>query len=214
MSDGRRDSSPHRDGPAGAALAGPPGAVSGPAGGDGQAAARVSGALLALGAVAWAVGTVVVGEKIQEGVQTLDTITGMMFVVGVWAFVRHVLADRASGVRAGRFIPMVLLVTLLGAFLLNALSFGYATHDDFPLWLMIMDAFWPLSMFGMLVLGVAIAVTARYQGMMRWLPLAAGLWFPVTMAAQILAGGTASTLVSAAWLTGTYAVIGVRLMRG
>ncbi|MEU4580262.1 hypothetical protein ACBI99_17250 [Nonomuraea sp. ATR24] len=178
---------------------------------DGRAATRTAGVLLAAGASAWAVGTLVVGEKIQEGIQTLDTVTGMMFAAGVWAFVWRLRADRAGGDRAGRAVPVVLLALLPGAFLLNALSFGYATHDEFPLWLMILDGCWPLSMLGMLVLGVAVAVTGRYRGAMRWLPLVAGCWFPVTMAAQILGGGVVSTYVSAAWLVGTYGVIGVRM---
>lgn len=181
---------------------------------DTRSATRLAGVLLAIGATAWGIGTIVVGEKIQEGIQTLDTVTGMIFVVGVWAFVWRVSAAQATGARFGRVIPLGLLALLPLAFLLNALSFGYATHDDFPLWLMILDGAWPLSMFGMMVLGIAVAVTGRFQGLMRWLPLFAGLWFPVTMAAQILGGATVSTYVSAAWLIGTYAVIGLRMARG
>ncbi|MBE3010828.1 hypothetical protein IL992_16725 [Microbispora sp. NEAU-D428] len=172
---------------------------------------RPAGVLLAAGAAAWAAGTVIVGDDIQKGIQTLDTLTGMLFVAGVFGFVALVLATRATGAGWGRIIPAGLLVSLPGAFLLNALSFGYATHDDFPLPLMILDACWPLSMFGMLVLGIAVAVTGRYRGALRWLPLLAGLWFPVTMAAQIFAGSTASVWVSAAWLLAAHAHIGVRL---
>lgn len=179
-----------------------------------RSADRIAGVLLTIGATAWGIGTIVVGDDIYEGIQTLDTITGMLFVVGVWAFVWRVHVAKAAGTRIGRIIPLGLMVLLPGAFLLNALSFGYATHDEFPLWLMILDACWPLSQLGMLVLGIAIAVTRRFEGSLRWLSLAAGLWFPVSMVAQILAGATASTFVSAAWLIGTYAVIGLRMTRG
>lgn len=174
---------------------------------------RLAGALLSTGAAAWAIGTVVVGEKIQEGIQTLDTVTGMMFVAGVWAFVWRVWTARATGERLGRVVPFGLLVLLPAAFLLNVLSFGYATHDEFPLWLQILDAAWPLSMLGMLALGITIAAAGRVEGPLRWLPLLAGLWFPVTMAAQILGGPTVSTYVSAAWLIGTYGVIGLLMAR-
>ncbi len=37
----------------------------------------------------------------------------------------------------------------------------------------------------------------------------AGAWFPVTMAASILGGDTVSVIVSAAWLIGTFGVLGV-----
>ncbi|MFI6482385.1 hypothetical protein ACIBH1_30945 [Nonomuraea sp. NPDC050663] len=172
---------------------------------------RIAGVLLALGATAWGVATIIVGEDVLLGIQTLDTITGMMYVTGLWAFVWRVYAAGATGTRIGRIVPLGLLVLLPGAFLVNALSFGYVTYDDFPMWLLILDACWPLSQLGTLVLGIAIAVTGRFQGMLRWLPLVAGMWFPVTMLTTIVAGATASTYVSAAWLIGTYAVIGVRL---
>ncbi|WP_327104499.1 hypothetical protein [Nonomuraea glycinis] len=172
---------------------------------------RLAGLLLAVGATAWAAGTVIVGDKIQEGIQTLDTLTGMLFVVGVFALVWTVLSTRGAGDGWTRVIPAGLLVLLPGAFLLNALSFGYASHDDFPLPLMILDACWPLSQLGMLVLGITVAVKGRYQGAVRWLPLLAGMWFPVTMVAQIFGGSTVSVYVSAAWLLGTHAHLGVRL---
>ncbi|MET8048403.1 hypothetical protein ABZU75_12470 [Streptosporangium sp. NPDC005286] len=172
---------------------------------------RIAGLLLAAGAASWAVGTVIVGDKIEEGIQTLDTITGMLFAVGLFAFVWTVLATRGAGDGWARIVPVGLLVLLPGAFLLNALSFGYATHDDFPLPLMILDACWPLSQLGMLVLGIVLAVKGRYQGALRWLPLLAGMWFPVTMVAQIFGGSTVSVYVSAAWLLGMHAHLGVRL---
>ncbi|MFG1959582.1 hypothetical protein [Nonomuraea sp. NPDC049028] len=37
------------------------------------------------------------GDKIQEGVQTLDTVTGMLFVVGLFAFVWMVMSTCAAG---------------------------------------------------------------------------------------------------------------------
>ncbi|MEV4098561.1 hypothetical protein [Streptosporangium saharense] len=172
---------------------------------------RIAGILLAIGSTAWAIGTVIVGDKIQEGIQTLDTVTGMLFVVGLFAFVWTVMATRGAGDGWTRIIPAGLLVLLPGAFLLNALSFGYARHDDFPLPLMILDACWPLSQLGMLVLGIAIATRGRARGANRWLPLLAGMWFPVTMVAQIFGGSTVSVYVSAAWLLATHAHLGLRL---
>ncbi|MFD1538479.1 hypothetical protein [Nonomuraea guangzhouensis] len=173
---------------------------------------QLSGLFLAVGATAWAAGTVIVGDKIQEGVQTLDTITGMLFVTGVFAYVWTVLSTRGAGDGWTRVIPAGLLVLLPGAFLFNALSFGYVgSYDDFPLPLMILDACWPLSQLVLLALGITIAVKGRYQGAFRWLPLLAGMWFPVAMVAQVFGGSTASVYVSAAWLLGTHAHLGVRL---
>ncbi|MCW0213954.1 MAG: hypothetical protein OJJ54_11385 [Pseudonocardia sp.] len=173
---------------------------------------RLAGLLLAAGAAAWAVGTVIVGDRIQEGIHALDTITGMAFLVGVAALALLVLATRATGAGKGRALPVVLLVVLAGAFVLNAASFGYATHDEFPAPLMILDACWPLGQLLLLVLGVAVAVVGRYRGLLRWQPLLCGLWFPVSMVAQILLGSTASVYASAAWLVVAHCVLGVRLV--
>ena len=172
---------------------------------------QLSGVFLAVGATAWAAGTVIVGDKIQEGVQTLDTITGMLFVVGIFAYVWTALSTRGAGDGWTRVIPAGLLVLLPGAFVFNALSFGYVGYDAIPLPLMILDACWPLSQLGMLVLGITIAVKGRYQGAFRWLPLLAGMWFPVAMVAEIFGGSTVSVYVSAAWLLGVHAHLGVRL---
>ncbi|WP_061289490.1 hypothetical protein [Herbidospora cretacea] len=170
---------------------------------------RPAGLLLAFGATAWAIGTLIVGDRIYEGIQTLDTVTGMLFVVGVLAWIVVVARLRLAGDGVTRFLPYVLMATLTGAFVLNALSFGYATHDEFPLWLAVVDACWPLSQLLLLVLGIVMAVQKRLEGALRWLPLLAGAWFPVTMAASILGGDTFSVIVSAVWLVGTFGVLGV-----
>ncbi|MED7931193.1 hypothetical protein SMD20_43725 [Nonomuraea sp. LP-02] len=172
---------------------------------------RISGLLLAAGAVAWSVGTVIVGDRVQEGVQTLDTVTGMVFVAGLFAFVWTVHVTRSAGDGWTRVIPVGLLVLLPGAFVTNALSFGYATYDEFPLPLLILDACWPLSQLGMLALGIAVAIRGRLRGAVRWLPLLAGLWFPVTVLAQILGGSAVSVYASAALLLGAHAHLGLRL---
>ncbi|MGW5158865.1 hypothetical protein ACWEPN_25605 [Nonomuraea wenchangensis] len=176
-----------------------------------QTRTRISGLLLAAGAVAWSVGTVIVGDRVQEGVQTLDTVTGMVFVAGLFAFVWTVHVTRSAGDGWTRVIPVGLLVLLPGAFVTNALSFGYATYDEFPPALLILDACWPLSQLGMLALGIAVAIRGRLRGAVRWLPLLAGLWFPVTVLAQILGGSTVSVYASAALLLGAHAHLGLRL---
>lgn len=170
---------------------------------------RTSGLLLTLGATAWAIGTFIVGDDIYQGIQTLDTVTGMLFVVGVFAWILTVSKKRLAGDGVARFVPYALMVTLPCAFLLNVLSFGYARHEDFPLWLAVLDASWPLSQLLLLALGIVMAAGKRLDGALRWLPLLAGMWFPVTMAASIVGGDTVSTIVSGIWLIGTFGALGV-----
>ena len=173
---------------------------------------RAAGLLLAGGAAAWAVGTTVVGDRIKEGIHLLDTVTGMAFLVGVAALAWIVLVTRASGAGAGRWIPVVLMVVLAGAFALNVASLGYATHDEFPLPLMILDACWPLGQLIVLVMGIAVAIVGCYRGFLRWQPLLCGLWFPVAMLADVTVGAAGSVWVSAAWLLLAHVALGVRLV--
>jgi hypothetical protein len=173
---------------------------------------RAAGLLLAAGAAAWAVGLVVVGDRVQEGILVLDTVTGMAFLVGVAALAWIVLATRATGSGAGRVLPVILLVLLAGAFALNAASFGYATRDEFPLPLMILDACWPLGQLVVLVMGVVVAARGQFAGLLRWQPLLCGLWFPVSMIAQIILGSAGSVWVSSAWLLLAHVLLGLRLL--
>ncbi|MET8989911.1 hypothetical protein ABZW49_31055 [Nonomuraea wenchangensis] len=68
-----------------------------------------------------------------------------------------------------------------------------------------------LRQLGMLALGIAVAIRGRLRGAVRWLPLLAGLWFPVTVLAQILGGSAVSVYASAALLLGAHAHLGLRL---
>lgn len=66
----------------------------------------------------------IVGDRVREGVQTLDTVTGMVFVAGLLAFVWTVHVTRSAGDGWTRVIPVGLMALLPGAFVANALSFG------------------------------------------------------------------------------------------
>jgi hypothetical protein len=52
-------------------------------------------------------------------------------------------------------------------------------------WLAILDACWPLSMLGMLGIGLKVALTGRWRGPARIWPLIAETWAFVTIPAMI-----------------------------
>ena len=66
-----------------------------------------------------------------------------------------------------------------------------------------LDAFWPLSNLVMLVVGVAAAKVGRLRGWQRYVPLAAGCWFPFAMLTLTLLGRTPLAL----WIGGTYSAL-------
>jgi len=76
-----------------------------------------------------------------------------------------------------------------------------------------MDICWPLSMLGMAVIAVKLAVTGRWQGVLRWWPLVAESWAVVTVPSYILLGTEASRWVGGTHLLIGYATLGILLSR-
>jgi hypothetical protein len=100
-----------------------------------------------------------------------------------------------------------ILWIMLGALLLAALSNVYKIIEPgttSPLFFML-DAFWPLSNLAMFVVGITVAVARQLRGWRRFIPLFAGLWFPVLVVCMNLFGragitGTIAGVYSAvAW---------------
>ncbi|GEL23045.1 hypothetical protein PSU4_19990 [Pseudonocardia sulfidoxydans NBRC 16205] len=172
---------------------------------------RLGGLALASGAVAWAVGLLLVGDQVQHGIQTLDTITGAAYVAGLACLMYLLAGVGAGGRRVGRILPQATIPVLLGALLLNLLSLGYARYEDLPTALQILDICWPLGQLMVLAVGVTVAVVGRLRGLLRWQPLLCGLWFPVSTVAQLLLDPEDSVVVSAVWLLVSAAALGIRL---
>jgi hypothetical protein len=57
-----------------------------------------------------------------------------------------------------------------------------------------LDAFWPLSNLAMVVVGIAVIGAKVLSGWRRYVPLAVGLWFPLTMLGVALVGRTSPYL--------------------
>ncbi len=53
----------------------------------------------------------------------------------------------------------------------------------------ILDKFWPISNCFMLITGIAVVVAKKVYGFLRFAPLIAGLWLPVTVVSSMLLNG-------------------------
>ncbi|WP_018656282.1 hypothetical protein [Actinomadura flavalba] len=171
-------------------------------------AARATGAALAAGATAWAATLLAAGDRVKE-VLPAEIAGSMAFVLSVLALVLLLRAVRATGDRAGRVLLTVetALLTAAALWCVTALAYG----DDGPSWTLPLDLCWPLSMLGMLVVGITAVRKGRLRGGARWHLLAASLWLPVTLPGQALLGDAGGTYLGAGWLVLTYATFGVRL---
>jgi|SRR5437868_10313250 len=177
--------------------------------GDRLLRTRLTGAALATGTAAWVTGLVVAGDRIKDEIVPVEIVGSLLFLLGVFPLVALVLATRGTGERKGRAIPVVEMALLVPAMAWCPIALIY--QDDAPAWTIPLDLCWPLSMLGMLVLGIAVATTGRYRGFLRWQFLLCGLWLVATLPAQALLGDTGGTITGALWLALTYGVLGVRL---
>ena len=89
-------------------------------------------------------------------------------------------------------------------------AFVPAIRDD--AWMMILDAFWPLSMLGMFVIGLKVAIAGRWRGPLRFWPLVAESWAVVSVPAMVILGSTGGRYVGSSHLLLGYATLGLLLV--
>ena len=177
------------------------------------ATARVSGILVALGALIWAATRLIIGLP-AEGINDAVEIWGSFaFQIGLVAFLGVAWATKATGTglggRAVLAIELVLLAMAIG-WTIPHLWQANRLHDE--LWIQVLDAGWPFSMLGLIAVGVAIARAHRWHGAARWLPLAASLLIVVDIALMWLPPEL-SHVVTFVYLGITYTLLGAAVIR-
>ena len=74
---------------------------------------------------------------------------------------------------------IALLISLRIANISNLIQI--IVEKDKPSYFMFVDLFWPLSNIIMLIVGIMVIVAKGLPGWKRYIPLAAGMWFPLAM---------------------------------
>ncbi len=185
---------------------------SGPVPGRGPAAwhVRLAGLLLVAGPLVWASSFIAKPADLGEDeIYDFDMITSVFFLIALFGLASVVLASRATGDGKGRAFPIVPMVLFPFGVATSLGSVPYDTYDQTPLWVNATDPAWPLSQIAMLASAIAIIKVGRWQGALRWLPLAGALWLVVGMASQIALGEEAMAYVFTGWMIVTYAALGV-----
>jgi hypothetical protein len=178
------------------------------------AGVRRAGTFVTAGALIWATSMFTVGNNPSDSLGiTISDLAALPFQAGLFALVTAQLRTGATGLsRAARGMLRVEYV------LLTLASLWTVVHGLFPaardeVWLAVLDAFWPLSMLGMFVIGVKIAFAGRWKGAARIWPLIAESWAVVTVPTFILIGDPVASWVGGAHLLVGYALLGVILAR-
>lgn len=173
-------------------------------------AARNHGLALVAGAGAWSAVSYVYGynPETEAGLKIVD-LAGLAFQASAMVLVGLQLRTRATGL--GRKAVAMLKVerVLLGLAMLWSVLHALLPSQREETWMLVLDVFWPLSMLGMFVIGVKIALAGRWTGAARFWPLVAESWAVVTIPAMGIFGETAGDYVGATHLLVGYTTLGL-----
>ena len=164
-------------------------------------AVRLAGLAVSLGSLTWAATLFLVGPISASPLGTmLGDLGGLAFQLSLFGLLAVQERTRATG--RGRFWPAAFIVERVLLSLAIAWSVLHAFWPQLP-FLPVLDLFWPLSMLGMFVIGVLIAVKGVWRGVLRVWPLVAESWAVVCVPALAIAGQYVG-----AWLPGTHLLVG------
>ncbi|GAA1513689.1 hypothetical protein GCM10009827_030360 [Dactylosporangium maewongense] len=173
---------------------------------------RKLGLALTAGTAAWAASMFTVGNNPTDSLGlTITDATGGLFQLGLFALLAVQVRTRATGLtKVARGMLVVEHVLLAIATLWSVLHAVPALRD--AAWLVPMDIFWPLSMLGMAVIGVKLAITGRWKGVVRIWPVVAESWAVVTVPVFATFGSPLADYVGGGHLLIGYMTLGVLLM--
>ena len=172
------------------------------------------GRVLSAGALAWSASILTVGQDPHGtvGLAVFGVGSGL-FQVGLLFLLRVLWRTRALG--DGRIARGVLRFEAFAVAMAMASTFVDAigiSDLSQPAWLAL-DLFWPLSMLGMFLIGIRIAVAGRWTGLSRFWPMVAESWAVVTIPAMGIFGEEAGKYVGALHLIVGYTVLGAIVSR-
>ncbi|MBG0827507.1 hypothetical protein HS041_06995 [Planomonospora sp. ID67723] len=173
---------------------------------------RRLGLTLTAGATLWATSIFLYGTTAGGFEGRVGDLTGLAFQFGVFALLTAQARTMATGVTWFARNMLKVEAVLLALASVWSLLHGVLpdAHRD-SAWLAALDAFWPLSMLGMFVIGVKLAVAGRWRGPLRWWPLLAESWAVVTVPVFAVFGDDVSRWVGGAHLLVGYAALGALL---
>lgn len=184
-----------------------------PAGGVSPAAVRVAGAVLAVGTIAWASSGLTYGFDTKDEVgRIVGDLTGFLFQCGVLALLQVQMRTRATGTKKINRRLLQVEHVLLGLAMLWSLLHAALPSQRDAVWLGILDVLWPLSMFGMFLIGMKIAFRGRWRGPARVWSAIAETWAVATVPLFIIFGDGASSAVGSVHLLLGYTVLGLILV--
>lgn len=171
---------------------------------------RRLGVGLAVGTVAWAATSAVTGFDTKDGTGiVLEDLSGLLFQCGVMGLLHVQMATRATGTRKVNRRMLQVERVLLSLAMVWSVAHALLPGQRDATWMGVLDAFWPISMLGMFLIGVKIAFRGRWRGPARLWSLLAETWAVVTVPVIGIFGRDAGDVVGVGHLLLGYTVLGV-----
>ncbi|WP_433803441.1 hypothetical protein [Actinomycetospora sp. CA-084318] len=171
---------------------------------------RLLGAALAAGAGAYGTTFVLTGDGAEQGSFAIS-LTGLFFQLGVFALLAAMWRTGATGTtRLARGMLVVESVVLGIATVQSVLTLPTG-NGEWSTLATVLDPFWPLSMLGMAVIGVKVAVAGRWRRALRAWPVVAESWVFVAVPALAVLGPAVGSVVAGVHFLLGYTVLGLLL---
>ena len=172
-------------------------------------AIRVGGAVLTAGSICWAV-TLLVTEPPEDGVSPrLEILGGFAYQLGLAGLLLAVWLTGGLGRVPGARVVLVTETALLALASVWSVVYAIDHRTQEHLVMVVLDATWPLSMLGLVVLGIYLVLARVWPTLPRQLALVASLWLPLDLAATLIGGDTAGLAFRVTWLMVVWGALGV-----
>ena len=174
---------------------------------------RRCGIGLTVGAAAFATTFFVIGpQEPGELGGRISDLAGLAFQLGLFGLLTVMLRTGATGTSTLAAVMIRIEFALLTvASIWSVLHAALPGDQQTAGWLAALDVFWPLSMLGMFVIGIKVAVAGRWTGLVRYWPLVAESWAIVTLPMVGIFGYTIGGMVGGAHMLIGYAFLGILL---
>ena len=171
---------------------------------------RMVGSALVVGAMSW--GAALMCLDGVDGFGAASVLTGiaaMLFQISLLGLLRVQYRDRAmtgkgGTARVARIGYTAQAVVLTGAMVSTTLDAFWLIQGS-PVWT-VFDMCWPLSMLGMLIIGIRVAIAGRWRGVLRWQTLFAQSW--LVWGIPLSALGFVGSVLGGAQMVLGYGVLG------
>lgn len=175
-----------------------------------SATLRWLGAGLAAGAATYGATFIVTAGWEAQGRFPI-ALTGLLFQLGVFCLLAAMWRTRATGTTRLARAMLVVESVVLGVATLQSVLTLPTGNGEWSTIATVLDPFWPLSMLGMAVIGVKVAVAGRWRGTLRAWPVVAETWVFVAVPSIVLLGQTVGSMVAGAHFLVGYTVLGLVL---